>query len=327
LRMGNLVAEIETYSGCARAVGTPCSFCLTPLKGKPVVREAREVVKEVEALYLQGVRAFRIGRQSDVLVYGSPRLGSEEWPRPEPRALRALFYGIRNVAPSLMTLHIDNVNPGTISRWPRESEEALKEIVKHHTPGDVAALGIESVDPKVVKINNLKVTLEEALLAIRIINKVGSERGWNGLPHLLPGINFIAGLPGESKETWAYNKALLERIEEEGLMVRRVNVRKLSLIPGTRASYMIDKVVVAKGYEGFRKYVMKWQERMLKKVVPKGTVLSNLMVEAVRGGVSYARQPASYPLTVEVPRPLPRGKWIRATVKKVHARSVVADLA
>ena len=322
---GNLIVEIETYSGCSRSVAGGCSFCITHLWGRPMSREIEDVVAEVGALYSQGVRAFRLGRQSDLLVYGSPDLGAEEWPKPSPESIYKLFYGTRSVAPSLMTLHIDNVNPGTVARWPRESEEALKAIVEFHTPGDVAAMGIESVDPKVVKLNNLKVDLEGAITAVRIVNKVGSKRGWNGLPHLLPGLNFIAGLPGETKETWDHNKALLNMIEKEGLMVRRVNLRKLSLVPDTPVSKLVRSVKVAKGYNSFRRYVMEWQERMMKKVVPKGTILVNVMVEKVERGVSYARQPASYPITVEIPGRYPVGTWLRVRVKRHHAKSVVAE--
>ena len=325
MKIGNLIAEVETFKGCPRRVSGGCSFCLDVLKGRVKQRDARDIIREIEALYKLGVRSFRLGRQSDILVYGSEELDSSEWPKPNPGALERLFLGIRSVAPSLMTLHIDNVNPGTIDKWPKESKSALKIIVKYHTPGDVAALGIESVDPKVIKINNLKVDMEGALRAIRIINEVGSERGWNGLPHLLPGINFIAGLPGESKETWNLNMELLKRIKEEGLLVRRVNVRKLSLIPGTRVASMIDKVKVAKGYERFRKYVMEWQREMLSKVAPRGTVLVNLVVEKTEKGVAYARSPGSYPITVEIPKPLRPGTWIRARVKRHHARSVVAE--
>ncbi len=325
LTLGNLVIELETFKGCPRRISGGCSFCLDVLKGSVKQRSAEDVVREVEALYSFGARSFRLGRQSDILVYGSDEIDREEWPRPKPEALERLMKGIRYVAPSLMTLHIDNVNPGTVVRWPKESEKALKVIVRYHTPGDVAALGIESVDPKVVKINNLKVNLEEALEAVRIINKVGRVRGWNGLPHLLPGLNFIAGLPGESKRTWELNEELLKRIEEEGLLVRRVNVRKLSIIEGTRVSKMVKRVKVAKGYESFRRFVMEWQRRMLAKVVPKGTILYNVMVEKVEGSVSYARYPGSYPLTVEIPMPLPVGKWLRVKVKRHHARSVVAE--
>ncbi len=325
MKLGNLVVEIETFKGCPRRLSGGCSFCLDVLKGTIKQRSVKDIVNEIEALYLLGARSFRLGRQSDILVYGSKEINSKEWPRPDPEALERLMKGIRSVAPSLMTLHIDNVNPGTVVRWPRESEEALKVIVEYHTPGDVAALGIESVDPKVVKLNNLKVHLDEAVEVIRIINKVGRTRGWNGLPHLLPGLNFIAGLPGESRRTWEFNRELLERIEKEGLLVRRVNVRKLSIVEGTKVSKMIDKVRVAKGYEGFRKFAMEWQKRMLTKVVPKGTVLYNVMVEKVVKGISYARAPGSYPLTIEVPSPFPIGKWLRVKVKKHHARSVVAE--
>ncbi len=326
LRLGNLIVEIETYKGCPRWKGGGCSFCLDPLYGKPLLRKVDDIIREVEALYYFGVRNLRIGRQSDITVYGSPDLGLEEWPRPNPKAIESLFRGIRHVAPSLQTLHIDNVNPGTLVRWEKESEEVLKVIVKYHTPGDVAAMGIESVDPKVVKLNNLKVDLEGAIKAIEIVNKVGRQRGWNGLPHLLPGLNFIAGLMGESKETWRYNIELLNEIERRGLLVRRVNLRKVSVLEGTRLALMMKKVKIAKGYEKFRRFVMEWQERMLRKVIPKGTILYNVMVERVSGNVSYARQPGSYPITIEIPQPMREGEWVAVRIKRHHARSAVAEI-
>ena len=64
--------------------------------------------------------------------------------------------------------------------------------MKYHTPGDVAAFGVETLDPEVRKRNNLKVSEEEALLAIQILNKVGASRSDWGLPHLLPGINLYS---------------------------------------------------------------------------------------------------------------------------------------
>ncbi|ALU12059.1 radical SAM protein [Ignicoccus islandicus DSM 13165] len=326
MNIGNLTLEIETYRGCARWVSGGCSFCIDPQYGKPLVRPIYDIVKEVENAYKLGVRNFRLGRQSDILVYGSPELGVNEWPKPNIRLLTQLFNGIRNVAPSLITLHIDNVNPRTIYEWPDLSRRALKTIVEYHTPGDVAALGIESVDPKVVKLNNLKVDIDQAIFAIEVINEIGRKRGWNGLPHLLPGINFIAGLPGESKETWEFNKELLRRIERKGLLVRRVNLRKLSIIEGTKVSYMIKKPRIAKGYESFRKYVLKWQEEMLRKVVPIGTKLVNVVIEKVERGVSYGRQPGSYPITVEIPQELEKYSWISVEVKRHHSRSVLAEI-
>jgi radical SAM superfamily enzyme with C-terminal helix-hairpin-helix motif len=178
----NLIAEIETYRGCARWVSGGCSFCVEPLRGRPIGRSPEVIVGEVEALYAAGVRNFRLGRQADILVYGAEKLGQDEWPVPSPEALRRLFHGIRSRAPGLEVLHIDNVNPGTVSRYPRESVEALKTIVEYHTTGDVAAMGVETADERVARINNLNTTPEEALEAVRIVNMVGSMRGYNGMP-------------------------------------------------------------------------------------------------------------------------------------------------
>jgi len=155
----NLVVEIETYRGCSRWITGGCSFCIEPRHGRPLMRSLKGIIEEVEALYRLGVRHIRLGKQPDILAYMARDIGKQEFPRPDPEVIERLFQGIRNVAPGLITLHIDNVNPGTIVHYPEESIRILKTIVKYHTPGDVAALGIESFDEKVVNTNNLKVYL------------------------------------------------------------------------------------------------------------------------------------------------------------------------
>ena len=151
---------------------------------------------------------------------------------PDPDALRTLFAGIREQAPDLRTLHIDNINPGTIARHPEESREALSVITTYHTPGDVAAFGMETADPEVIRINNLKASPEEIMEAVRIVNTVGGKRS-GGIPELLPGLNFISGLPGETKETFEYNQQFLQDILRSRCLIRRVNVRQLMPFPGT----------------------------------------------------------------------------------------------
>ena len=327
----NLIAELETYRGCARWVSGGCSFCVEPLRGRPIQRDPKAIAEEVAALYREGVRSFRLGRQADILVYGSRELGFEEWPRPNPEALERLFVGIRSSAPNLHVLHIDNVNPGTIARHPKESEEALKVIVKYHTSGDVAALGVESVDPRVVKINNLKVTAEEALFAVELINKVGSQRGPSGLPELLPGINFILGLPGETKETYRMNREFLEEILRRRLLVRRVNVRKLLVLSVTRVAKMdwgIDERTRGAA-ESFLHYVRQvFDKTMLSMVAPRGTVLRDLWVEeCLKEGYCYARQVGSYPLAVVIKGSYPRLQYLPAVVVKgvSSSRSVLGE--
>ncbi len=325
----NLVAEIETFRGCPRWVSGGCSFCVTKLYRPPLVRKPESIIREVEELYRLGVRHIRIGRQADILVYGSKGLNEgEEWPRPNPAIIEKLFYGIRQVAPSLKTLHIDNANPGTIARYPEESRRALKAIVKYHTPGDVAALGIETADPKVVKANNLKVYPDEALEAIRIINEVGKQRGYNGLPELLPGINFVLGLIGETRETYKLNEEFLERIVAEGLLVRRINVRKVLALPGTRMweygdTFIKRHYLLAKRFE---QKALEIGKIMLKRLVPPGTILKGLYVETYskRYGVTYARQAGTYPLVAEIPCRIEPPCTINVVVYGYAGRSVRA---
>src|SRR3974390_1386067 len=107
---------------------------------------------------------------------------------------------------------MDNANPGTIARHPEASRAVLKTIVKYHTSGDVAAFGMESADPQVIRQNNLKAQPEEVREAIRIVNEVGGGRGDSGLPELLPGLNFVYGLIGETKETFRLNYEFLESL-------------------------------------------------------------------------------------------------------------------
>ena len=160
-----LICELETSRGCPYR----CSFCTEPMYGDPAFRTPDSVVGEVDALADHGVRHFRLGRQADILAYG----GDGEAPNPE--ALRALYGGIREVVPDLGTLHLDNMNPVTITEHPEKSREGIRVIAEHNTPGDTAAFGLESADPLFQEKNNLLVTAEECLEAVRVVNEAG---GW-----------------------------------------------------------------------------------------------------------------------------------------------------
>ncbi len=322
----NLIAEVETYRGCPRYVVGGCSFCIEPRRGGVVFRSVEGVLREVKALYDAGVRHVRIGRQPDLYSYMAKDTGKVEFPKPNVEAIEKLFSGIRNVAPDLETLHIDNVNPGTIYHHPEECREITRIIIKYHTPGDVAAFGIESADPKVVKMNNLKVMPDEAFEAVKLLNEWGgARRGWNGLPELLPGINFVLGLPGERKETYYLNFQFLKRILDSGLMIRRVNIRQLLALKGTPVWEVGDSIARKhKRYiEWFRRKVREEIDLpMLRRVVPKGTVLKRVYVEVEVEGKVYGRQPGTYPLIVEfLDRPKP-GKYVDVVVLDHGYRSV-----
>lgn len=328
----NLMVEIETFRGCPRYVTGGCSFCIEPRYGCVIFRSVEGIVREVEALYKFGARHFRLGKQPDILAYMAKDTGKLEFPAPNPEALRKLFHGVRSVAPRLKVLHIDNVNPGTIAHNPKESREALKTIIEYHTPGDVAALGIETFDPKVVKMNNLKVYPDEAVTAIRIINELGSRRGWNGLPELLPGINLLYGLPGETRETYRINFEYLKKLMDEGMMFRRINIRKVTVLENTPLWSHRDTVMhlIRKHdmlYRAHRKRVMEEIDQpMMRRLVPPNTIVRYLFTEAYIEGYTVARQPASYPIVFKIRGRLELRKIVNVRPIRYLAKSIVAEV-
>ncbi|MFW9943450.1 MAG: radical SAM protein [Candidatus Sifarchaeia archaeon] len=299
---GHLICEIETYRGCPRYITGGCSFCTEPLYGHPAQRTSRDIAREVEALHEKGVRAFRVGNQADLFTFGSTEIGEDEFPTPNPIAIQELFTKIRSAAPEVKVLHIDNVNPGTIARHPDESREVAKIIIKYHTTGDVAAFGVESLDPEVARRNNLKADENQVMAAVRILNEVGGQRPSWGLPHLLPGINLLYGLPGESKKTLEYNISFLERLLEEKLVVRRINIRQVIGFEGTRLGNERHRPLKRHHFFQHKKRVRETIDaEMMQRVAPHGTVIPSVFLEQQRGNSGLYRPLGTYPLLCYMP--------------------------
>lgn len=286
----------------------------------PRQREASGIFAETAALYEAGARHFRLGRQPDLLAYG---VSGGEFPKPDADKIRCLFSGIREKAPDLKTLHIDNVNPGTIARHEDAARDALAEIVAGHTAGDIAAFGIESADQAVVEANNLKGSADDIFRAVEIVNEVGAVRKC-GIPELLPGLNFISGLAGETEQTFAENKAFLKRIFDAGLLVRRVNIRQLMPFEGTRAYENNTIGKFDKQFHAFKEDVRaNFDVPMLERVFPVGTVFSDVLIE-VSGQVSFGRQMGTYPVLIGIPQKLPVGTVVSCAAVSYGARSLTA---
>ena len=316
----HLMCELETYRGCGRK--KHCSFCTESFYGASDYRAVVDVIDEVSALYKAGARYFRIGRQPDIFTYHATDTGGDI-PKPDPPVIESLYRGIRDVAPELCVLHLDNVNPATIAAYPDESRTIMKTIIQYHTSGDVAALGMETADPKVVTANDLKAMPEDVFEAIKLINDVGAMRGKNGLPELLPGLNFVHGLQGETKKTFEMNYEFMKMVLDADLLVRRINIRQVMSFPDTP---MFGKDVLVKKH---KKLFLKYKEMvrkdidlpMLRKVVPTGTILRDVMCE-VSDHITFGRQLGSYPLLVGIPAKLPLGKFIDVTVTGHGHRSI-----
>lgn len=316
----NIICEIETYRGCYWG---RCSFCIERIH-RFWSRSAKNVVSEIKALYDCGVRHFRLGRQTDFFTYLADF--SHDIPKPNPEGLRKLHRAIWELCPKIKTLHLDNVNPRTIAEYPEESKEIIKTIVLFQTPGNVAAMGLESADERVVRKNNLCATPEDVMLAVEMVNRYGSSPGYNGLPYFLPGLNFVIGLKGETRATFDYNYQFLEEIARRGLLLRRINIRQVKVFPGTPMGKFGDRNLRKhrKEFLMFRKRV---RERidipMLRKVLPKGRKITDLRVE-VPGSFSQARQLATYPILVNIVGFYEKGRILDARVCDYSYRSVVA---
>ncbi len=324
-----LICEMETSRGCPYR----CSFCTEPMYGNPDFRPPESVVDEVDALSDRGVAHFRLGRQADILAYG----GDGEAPNPD--ALRRLYGGIREVAPDLETLHLDNMNPITVVKWPEKAREGIRIIAEHNTPGDTAAFGLESADPEVMSDNNLNVTADECFEAVKIVNEVAGFRPGGDrdaapnfgddaarrLPKLLPGINLVHGLKGERRETFEHNKQFLQRVYDEGLMLRRVNIRQVMAFEGTdMAETGAD---IAKDHKQlFKQYKQEVREEidnpMLQRVAPPGTVLPDVHLEYHQDGKTFGRQLGTYPLLVGLPGERELGRTIDVAITDHGYRSV-----
>ena len=212
-----LTVELDTSKGCVRYVNKGCSFCIEPMYGKPKFRPVAGVLREVRRLAELGAVNFRLGGQADFFSYQAIGLGSSVTPQINVPAIRELLEGIRAAAPNLKVLHTDNGDPAMMVAHPEEAMAAMRDLVAFATPGTSLSFGLESADPRVTEANNLNIDADRCLAAIRMVNAVGRERGENGMPRLLPGLNFVAGLDGETKKTFGLNLAFLKQLLEEDL--------------------------------------------------------------------------------------------------------------
>lgn len=309
-----LVAEIESYRGCHRYASGGCSYCVEPLKGKPLMRKPEDIIAEAARLRELGVRNVRVGGQTCIVSYGSE--DTNDPPRPDPGAVRELFEGLRDLG--FDVLHTDNANPVVIARYPEESEKVLRILTECCTPGNVLALGMESADPRVIGENNLNSTPDDVLTAVRAINRIGGARGDNGMPMLLPGLNLIAGLDGETSGTYDMDIGFLRGLLDEGLLVRRINIRQV--LPVRREfNTRIDQRRFRRFKEEVRESV---DSEMLRRLVPEGTVLRDVYTELRDGNVTFGRQIGSYPLLVGIPYPVEVGRFVDVVITGWGQRSV-----
>ena len=301
-----ITAEIETSRGCKKKI--PCSFCTEPLKNPLEFREIKDIVNEIKVLNKQGIKHFRLGKQSDFFLWSE-------------KDIEEMLKSIRTNC-NIETLHIDNIDPAFVT------EEKVKLVTKYCTEGNIAALGVETFDKEVSKANNLNSTPETSMKAIKLINKYGAEKGLNGMPKFLPGINLLFGLKEETKQTHKENMSYLKKILDNNLLLRRINIRQVAIFPDTQLYKECGNKFIKKN----KKYYWKWRNEirnkidlpMLKKLVPIGTILKDVRAEIYDGNTTFARQIGTYPLIIGIKQRLELNKFYNVKITAHMLRSVTA---
>jgi len=326
-RYPHIICEIETSRGCPRRAH--CSFCSEGISGAPEFRPAEDILAEIDALAEHGITRFRIGRQADILSYGSEL---SEWrdglPRPAPKRVRELIDGLRQriAAGTIRHLNVDNANPGVIAAFPEESFAILEALADTVTPGDTLALGVESFDEEVVWRNFLKANPEKSCKAVEMVNRAGSAR-IGGMPKLLPGVNLLHGLWGESPRTFEINFRFLSDMLDRGLLIKRINIRQVLAFPGTPLHARQPRIgkAVENRFRYYRDRIRREIELpMTARIYPVGTVLRGVQILESRHRTSLGKQIASYAITAVMPLEMPLMTFTDVIVTGHRERSVEA---
>ena len=317
-RNGPLTYEVELYQGCVR-FKRGCKFCIEPKKGMPIWREEKDILNEINSAIESGVRNVRLGGATDIYTYRAEGVKDMEYPIPNPGPILNILSELRNNE-GLEILHVDNANPSIIAENLEISSEITKGMVKHLSDGAVLSFGLESADPNVHSMNWLNCNPEQLFTAIRHINEFGRERGPRGLPKLLPGLNFIAGLNGETESTYQMNLNLLKQLRSKKLWIRRINIRQVEGLG--------FQEIPSELFNDFKQKVRNEIDKpLLQEMFPLGSILKRVWWESHgdrirdpnqvtnskhhdasiygKSGLTFGRQIGAYPILIGVPYQIP----------------------
>lgn len=333
-KKGPLTYEVEVYQGCVR-FKRGCKFCIEPKKGIPIWRTPEDIIREVKLAHDSGVQHVRLGGMTDTYTYMAEGVKDLEYPIPNPEPIAQLLHGLRE-DDRLGILHTDNGNPSIIAENIEPSTEITKTLVETLSDGAVLSFGLESADPSVHAANWLNCDAEQLKTALRLINQYGRGRGERGLPKLLPGLNFIAGLNGERPETYDMNLNLLRELRNEGLLLRRINIRQ---VEGEGF-----QEIPQSEFKQFKSAVRETIDTpLLQELFPLGHVLRDVHWETHdgrtrlpvhlteehtgkhihgRAGLTFGRQIGAYPILIGVPYHIPLESSSNIMITGHGARSI-----
>ena len=301
----------------------------------PIWRTPEDIIQEVKLAHDAGVQHVRLGGMTDTYTYMAEGVKELEYPIPNPEPIAKLLHGLREDE-RLDILHTDNGNPSIIAENIEPSTEITKTLVETLSDGAVLSFGLESADPNVHAENWLNCDSNQLKTALRLINQYGRERGERGLPKLLPGLNFIAGLNGERTETYEMNLNLLQELRNEGLLLRRINIRQ---VEGEGFQEIPED-----DFKRFKSAVRDTIDSpLLQELFPLGHVLNDVHWETHdgrtrlpvhlseehtgdqvhgRAGLTFGRQIGAYPILIGVPYHIPLESTSNIMITGHGARSI-----
>jgi len=121
----------------------------------------------------------------------------------------------------------------------------------------------------------------------------------------------------------------LKRILDEGLLIRRINIRRVVPFPGTALFEQVGRKYLRQNHKYYTAWIEKVRQEidipMLQRLFPMGTVLKDLCSEVHNGNSTFMRQIGSYPILVAVNERLPLNEFFNARVIGYMRRSLLAE--
>src|SRR3989338_9107004 len=113
-------------------------------------------------------------------------------------------------------------------------------------------------------------------------------------------------------------------------MLRRVNIRQVAILPDTYLEQHGGMKYLLKN----KKYYWKWRNQirqevdypMLQRILPAGTIISDVWTEMYDGKTTFCRQMGTYPFVIGVKGRLPLKKKISVRVTDHMLRSITGEV-
>lgn len=200
---------IEITRGCPYR----CRYCQTPhLKGRKVRHRSLDgIFRAVEAMMQAGRKDIRF-ITPNAFAYGSP-----DGRQPNLRALHALLSGLRDRLADTGRIFFGTFPSEVRPEWVRPETVAL---VARFADNRQLVMGAQSGDREMLARMERGHTPEDVRTACALIKTFGIQ----------PIVDFILGLPGESREQMARSVDFMEELAEEGA---RIHAHTFIPLPGS----------------------------------------------------------------------------------------------